>query len=355
MSPVPMSWTPRRLLAALAALLATVALVAPPGPARAADPLISQGRPTTASSTENAGTPASNATDGDTGTRWSSAFADPQWLQVDLGATATVTQVVLNWEAAYAHVVPDPDLDRRLHLDRPSTPPPPAPAAPRPSTVSGTGRYVRMYGTARGHRLRLLALGVPGLRQHRRHRRRGCGTATNAAQGKTGHRLLHRERRHPRLRGRRRQRGHPLVERRRRPAVAPGRPGHRRGPSAGCVLTWETAYATGVPDPDLRQTAPPGPPSTPPPRARGGTETLTVNGTGRYVRMYGTARATGYGYSLWEFAVNTTGGGTVPGGGSLGPNVITFDPSMSAASIQAQLDAVFAPRSRTSSAPSGTR
>jgi beta-glucosidase len=28
-----------------------------------------------------------------------------------------------------------------------------------------------------------------------------------------------------------------------------------------------------------------------------------VTGTGRYVRMYGTARATQYGYSLWEFEV----------------------------------------------------
>ena len=35
----------------------------------------------------------------------------------------------------------------------------------------------------------------------------------------------------------------------------------------------------------------------------GGTQTLAVNGTGRYIRMYGTARATGYGYSLWEFQV----------------------------------------------------
>ena len=46
--------------------------------------------------------PASNAVDGNTGTRWSSAFSDPQWLQVDLGATASITQVVLQWEAAYA-------------------------------------------------------------------------------------------------------------------------------------------------------------------------------------------------------------------------------------------------------------
>ncbi|MCW2942991.1 MAG: coagulation factor 5/8 type domain protein [Actinomycetia bacterium] len=60
------------------------------------------GKPTTASSVENAGAPASNATDGNTGTRWSSAFSDPQWLQVDLGATHSIDQVVLQWEAAYA-------------------------------------------------------------------------------------------------------------------------------------------------------------------------------------------------------------------------------------------------------------
>ena len=47
--------------------------------------------------------------------------------------------------------------------------------------------------------------------------------------------------------------------------------------------------------------------------------------------MNGTARATQYGYSLFEMAVFTTGGTTTPpGGGDLGPNVHVFDPSMSA-------------------------
>ncbi|HZR54663.1 MAG TPA: discoidin domain-containing protein, partial [Streptosporangiaceae bacterium] len=41
----------------------------------------------TASSLENASFPASAAVDGNTGTRWSSAFSDPQWLEVDLGST----------------------------------------------------------------------------------------------------------------------------------------------------------------------------------------------------------------------------------------------------------------------------
>jgi len=31
------------------------------------------------------------------------------------------------------------------------------------------------------------------------------------------------------------------------------------------------------------------------------TVTQNVSGSGRYVRMNGTARTTGYGYSIWEF------------------------------------------------------
>src|ERR1700755_1246830 len=65
--------------------------------AEAAVTLLSQGRPATASSVENAGPPASAAVDGNPGTRWSSAFSDPQWLQVDLGSRATLSQVVLTW------------------------------------------------------------------------------------------------------------------------------------------------------------------------------------------------------------------------------------------------------------------
>src|SRR5689334_16129768 len=58
-------------------------------------------RPVTCSSTENAGTPCANAVDGNTTTRWSSAFSDPQWIYVDLGATYNISRVVLIWEAAY--------------------------------------------------------------------------------------------------------------------------------------------------------------------------------------------------------------------------------------------------------------
>jgi hypothetical protein len=56
----------------------------------------------TASSVEGPGLEASKAVDDDLGSRWSSAFSDPQWIYVDLGAIYHIDEVVLNWETAYA-------------------------------------------------------------------------------------------------------------------------------------------------------------------------------------------------------------------------------------------------------------
>src|SRR5262245_41370387 len=46
--------------------------------------------------------PARYAVDGDRDTRWSSAFRDDQWIEVDLGAPADITRVKLVWERAFA-------------------------------------------------------------------------------------------------------------------------------------------------------------------------------------------------------------------------------------------------------------
>jgi hypothetical protein len=104
--------------------------------------------PATASSTENAGTPASAAVDGNTGTRWSSAFSDPQWLEVDLGSSKTICSVGLNWEAAYAtafqiQVSNDNATWTTIYSTTTGT------GGNQTLSVSGTGRYIRMYGTAR--------------------------------------------------------------------------------------------------------------------------------------------------------------------------------------------------------------
>ncbi|MEU0921027.1 discoidin domain-containing protein [Streptomyces cyaneofuscatus] len=183
------------------ALAATLLAFVPATKAEAAPVLLSQGKPVTASSEENYGTPATAAVDGNANTRWSSAASDPQWIRVDLGATTRLSQVVLDWETAYG----------------------------------------------KGYRIEL---------------------STNGS-------------------------------------------------------TWSTAYQTTTGD--------------------GGTDTLNISGEARYVRVYGTARGTGYGFSLWEFKVYGESGGTggpqLPGGGDLGPNVHVFDPSTP--NIQAKLDEVF--------------
>jgi hypothetical protein len=62
---------------------------------------LSLNRMATAYSTENGYTP-NLAFDGDPSTRWSSEFSDPQWISVDLGASANITKVVLRWETASA-------------------------------------------------------------------------------------------------------------------------------------------------------------------------------------------------------------------------------------------------------------
>lgn len=78
----------------------------------------------------------------------------------------------------------------------------------------------------------------------------------------------------------------------------------------------------------------------------GGNQSLDVAGSGRYVRVTGTERGTGYGYSLWELRVFTGDGGTtpgdpIPGGGDLGPNVHVFGPDTPVNQVQAAVDAVY--------------
>jgi len=182
----------------IAAVVAGFAAITSTG-ATAAETLLSQGKTATASSVEGASFAASAAVDGNTGTRWSSTFSDPQWLQVDLGTSAAISRVELVWE-----------------------------------TAAGKAFQIQVSDDA---------------------------------------------------------------------------------------TTWTSIYSTTS--------------------GAGGDQSVSVTGTGRFIRMYGTQRTTAYGYSLWEFKVFGGSGSTVPGGGSLGSNVIVFDPSMPAATIQSQADAIF--------------
>jgi hypothetical protein len=295
-------WRVLAIVGLVAAFLATYAVATTLG-AAAADTLLSQGKPATASSIENAGTPASAAVDGNGTTRWSSGFSDPQWLQVDLGGTYALNRVVLNWEAAYAKAYAiQTSTDAVSWTTVYST----ATGAGGSQTldVTGTGRYVRMYGTTRAtpYGYSLWEFQVYGAAPAG-----GCGT-TNAALNR------------PATASSVENAGTPAS------AAVDGNPATRwssqfsdpqwlridLGSSqaiCGVTLQWEAAYATAfqlqVSTDAVTWTAIYSTTS-----GTGGTQTLDVTGTGRYVRVYGTTRATPYGYSLWEFAIRTTGGPT---------------------------------------------
>jgi len=112
-------------------------------------PNIALNKPAVASSVSGAQYAASNAFDGDATTRWSSDFSDPQYIYVDLGKRYDLCRVRLKWETAFgkdfliqvsddaanwqtlATITGNISTENIIHLQ-------------------GTGRYVRMMGTARG-------------------------------------------------------------------------------------------------------------------------------------------------------------------------------------------------------------
>ncbi|MFC4585246.1 ThuA domain-containing protein [Sphaerisporangium corydalis] len=111
--------------------------------------LLSAGKPATASSVENAGTPASAVTDGNAGTRWSSAFADPQWITIDLGANRSVNRVKLTWEAAYGKAYRIETSTNNTTWTAASTVTASDGGTDDLTFTATTARYVRMYGTQR--------------------------------------------------------------------------------------------------------------------------------------------------------------------------------------------------------------
>ncbi len=214
----------------------------------------------TSSSTESAAYPASGAVDGNTGTRWSSAFSDPQWLEVDLGSSQSICQVSLNWENAYAtafQIQTSTDNTNWTTIYSTTT----GTGGNQTLNVTGTGRYIRMYGTARATQYGY-SLWEFQVYAHRRRRQRHLRHGQRGAE-QADHRVVAGERGLPGLGGHRRQPRHPLVERVLRPAVARGRsrlqPVHLPG---GAELGGR--LRDRVPDPDVHRRVRTGPRSTPP-------------------------------------------------------------------------------------------
>ncbi|AGL20024.1 discoidin domain-containing protein [Actinoplanes sp. N902-109] len=308
-----------RLAALAASLLALTGtyFVLTTGTAAAAEAIVSQGKPTTASSVEWDGTPASAATDGNAGTRWSSAFsADPQWLQVDLGSTTAVTRVNLNWENAFANAFTVQFSTNGTSFTN-ATSTLKGNAGAQSITVSGNARYVRLNLTERA-----LTLYGYSLWEFQVFAGSAGGPTTPPPNGSGT--LLSYNKRAVASSEQNDVNCNPCTADKAfdlDPAtrwatssttgwVDPGWIYVDLGATAQISrveLQWDPAYATAYkiqvsPDAatwsDIYSTT----------SGKGFKEVLNVSGTGRYVRMYGTARVGPYGYSLYDFNVYGTGG-----------------------------------------------
>ena len=252
----------------------------------------------TASSYIGGNTPSLAFDSDNANTRWESNSSDPEWITVDLGSNYNVTGAKLVWETAagkdYKIQVSNDNTNwvdaytktggnggtETLTFDTPKT-----------------GRYIRMYGTARttGYGYSLWGFEVYGTQT--------TNIDTNLALNKTATASSY-------LGGN-------------TPALAfDNDSANTRWESnysdpqwitvdlganytiTGAKLVWETAagkdYKIQVSTDNTNWVD-----AYTKTGGTGGTETLTFTNprTGRYVRMYGTARTTGYGYSLWDFQV----------------------------------------------------
>jgi hypothetical protein len=314
--------SPARFLAftaGLAGLLATF-LIANSSTAEAAEVIVSQGRTATASSTEVAGAYLpSEAVDGNNGTRWASSWSAAQWWQVDLGATTSVSRIAINWEAAYATAFTiqfstDGANYSQAYATTTGT------GGQQSIAVSGNARYVRINLTTRAlsnygysfWEFQVYSGGTTttppttpptssgGAKLLSYNKPARASTEQNDAQCQpcTADKAFDND---------------PASRWATNPTtgwVDPGWIYVDLGATAqvsqvvlqwdpaygkayqiqvsGDAANWTTIYSTTTGD--------------------GLKDVINATGSGRYVRMYGTARSGPYGYSLWEFSVYGTGG-----------------------------------------------
>lgn len=252
---------------------------------------ISQNMPVVASSSQ-AGLLPSAAVDGNTSTRWGSNFTDAEWIYVDLGRTYNINRVVLNWEAAYGRsyqvqVANNTSVWTTIYSTANGD------GGIDDLNVSAQGRYVRINGIARGTAWgyslfefqvfgtppissTLLSQNAPAIASSQE----GVYAAINAVDGNVGTRW-----------------GSSFTNAEWIYVDLGSKSTINR-----VVLNWEAAYGRSyqiqVSDNATNWTT-----IYSTTTGDGGTDDFAVSGQGRYVRMNGLTRATGWGYSLWEFQV----------------------------------------------------
>ena len=317
-----------------------------PTPIPPSGPNLALNKPATASSLENASYAAPNAVDGSATTRWSSQFSDPQWLQVDMGQTYNISQVSLTWENAYATAYQIQVSNDATNWTSIYTTTTGAGGTEKLTGLSGTGRYIRMYGTQRAtqYGYSLWEFAVYGSSPNGTATATPTGTVTNTVTTATPTPTLANT-------------PTPTLANTPTPTsvasnsnLALNQPAtassleNANYPASNAVdgngttrwatqwndpqwlqidlgqtsnitsvtLNWESAYASAyqiqVSNDATNWTS-----IYTTTTGLGGTENLTgLSGSGRYIRMYGTQRGTQWGYSLWEFAVYGSTGGLNP-------------------------------------------
>ncbi|MFF5081335.1 discoidin domain-containing protein [Actinoplanes sp. NPDC000266] len=317
----PVLERPFRVAALVAGLVGLFAayLVATVQPARAAEVLVSQGKTATASSTEAAGAyQAAEAVDGNAGTRWASAFTASQWWQVDLGATTSVSRIAINWEAAYAKAFTvqfstNGSTYTQAYATTTGT------GGQQSIAATGSARYVRINLTER-------ALSAYGYSFWEFQVFSGDGgpttPPTTPPAGTT--RLLSYNKPAQASTWQNDVNCNPCSPDKafdNDPAsrwatsstngwVDPGWISVDLGATAQIsqvVLQWDPAYGRAY---QLQTSSDNANWTTfySTTTGDGLKDVINATGTGRYVRLYGTARSSAYGYSLWEFSVYGTGG-----------------------------------------------
>lgn len=255
---------------------------------------LAAGKTASSSSNETAAYSANQVVDGNTTTRWSSQFSDPQWISVDLGQSYNMNRVRLNWETAYGK-------SYKIQVSTNGTS-----WTDVYTTTAGQGgiddvsftpvnaRYVRMYGTQRAYSFYGYSLYEFEVYE--------VQDKPSLAEGKTA-----------------------VASSTETPAfpasyAVDGNPATRWSSALSdpqwiyvdlgqsydinqVELSWETAYAkgykiqvsnNGTSWTDVYATA----------EGDGGIDTIYFDPVhARYVKMLGTSRGTFYGYSLYEFEV----------------------------------------------------
>jgi hypothetical protein len=296
----------------LAFLLVASALLVTALPANAQTGTnIARNKTATASSIEGQALNAAKAVDGSTSSRWASSQADANWITIDLGAAHTISRVILRWEEAYAsgyQIQTSTNGSTWTTIYSTTT----GKGGAETINVSGTGRYVRMNATKRGtswgyslwefeiygtpatsssssvssaiNNTANLAFNKPTTASTSETATLGAVKATDGntksrwASKKTDSEWIAIDL----------GSNHAISRVNLRWEAAYAREYHIQVSNNGS--NWSTIFNER--------------------NGNGGVDDITLNGTGRYVRILGIKRATQWGYSLWEVEVYGSPSGT---------------------------------------------